>query len=73
MKTKNKTILFKNIKQTKNFVYFEMVFGKKIIIRKFLFILSNLRKKFRNNHYIKKAFDLNSKFTTIDSLKSIRW
>ena len=72
-KTKNKTILFKNIKQTKNSVYFEIVFGKKLIIRNFLLLLSNLRKKFKNKHFIIKAFDLNSKFTTIDALKSIRW
>jgi hypothetical protein len=72
-KTKNKTILFKNIKQTKNSVYFEIVFGKKLIIRNFLILLSNLRKKFKNKHFIIKAFDLNSKFTTIDALKSIRW
>ena len=72
-KTKNKTILFKNIKQTKSSVYFEIVFGKKLIIRNFLLLLSNLRKKFKNKHFIIKAFDLNSKFTSIDTLKLIRW
>ena len=62
---KNKKIMIRNVKKNKNRIYFEVVFGSKKVIKKFLDYFSKKRQKYKRNKFIIKTFDLNSTFYDI--------
>lgn len=59
---KSKKFLFRNIKMTKNKIYFEVIFGSHIIIKKFKKKFLQIIKENKNNRTLTRAFDLNKKF-----------
>ena len=68
----NFTIFFKNIKKTKQNLYFEVVFGKKKEIIKYRDYLFKLKKKYKNDKFKSKIFDLNSNLKDLQYFKSIQ-
>ena len=64
-KINNKKIMVRNVKKNKNRIYFEVVFGSKKVIKKFLDYFSKKRQKYKKNKFIIKTFDLNSTFYDI--------
>lgn len=59
---KSKTFIFRNIKDKKNTLYFEVVYGEKKIIERFNVKFNLLRKKHQSSNILTKSFDLKTKF-----------
>ena len=63
---KNFNIFFKNIKKEKDHIYFEIIFGKKEVINKYLKLLENIKKNNSRNDFFKRIFNLDANFKNLN-------
>jgi hypothetical protein len=56
----------KNIKKEKDHIYFEIIFGKKEVINKYLKLLENIKKNNSRNDFLKRVFNLDANFKNLN-------